>query len=363
MISTVQVSLNERSYNIHIGLGALNELERYRSVLNAKHALIITNETIAKLYGADFESRLSAMTNRTHLISIPDGEAYKSFASLEFICGELLRLRADRQSILIALGGGVIGDLTGFAAAIYQRGVQFIQVPTTLLAQVDSSVGGKTAINHPLGKNMIGAFHQPLAVLSDIAFFKTLPTREFAAGMAEVLKHGLIIDKLYYDWLGVNAQKIQSLDPDALTQMIVRSCEIKADIVVRDERETSGLRALLNLGHTFGHAIESATRYERFLHGEAVAIGTVIAAKYSQRNLGLSQDDVQSIERAFAAYKLPTTVSDITSDTMINYMMSDKKNEAALLNLILLRQIGRAEFVRGVPPVAVQSFLTALLAH
>jgi 3-dehydroquinate synthase len=363
MITTVQVPLNDRSYNIHIGPGAINEFEQYRDMLAGKRVFIITNDTIASIYGADFTARLQALASQVNLISLPDGESYKSFSSLEFICGELLRFRADRQSILVALGGGVIGDLTGFAAAVYQRGIQFIQVPTTLLAQVDSSVGGKTAINHALGKNMIGAFHQPLAVFSDLAFFKTLPAREFAAGMAEVLKHGLIVDRPYYDWLAENASLIRSHDATALTHMIVRSCEIKANIVARDERETSGLRALLNLGHTFGHAIESATNYERYLHGEAVAIGTVLAAKYSQHQVGLQAPAVHKIERVFADYALPTQVNDVSAVSLVNYMLGDKKNDNASLNLILLSEIGRAQFVRGVQPTQVQTFLTSVLSR
>jgi 3-dehydroquinate synthase len=364
MLKSLTVDLHERGYPILIG-DAFNNIQLLASKISGRRLVIVSNPTVASLYRGVIDSILRPHAVAVNYVEVPDGESFKSFQSLEYVCSELLKLNADRKTILVALGGGVIGDLTGFAASIYQRGIDFIQVPTTLLAQVDSSVGGKTAINHPLGKNMIGAFHQPIAVLSDISTLQSLPSREFAAGMAEVIKHGLILDRGYFDWLQINAKKIAARDSLTLTQMVLRSCEIKADIVKRDERETLGLRALLNLGHTFGHAIESATQYKQYLHGEAVAIGTCLAAKFSQQHNGLAQGAVDRIESVFTTFVLPIQLpkASISPATMLGYMRNDKKNEQAKLNLILLPEIGRAVLQKGVDETTVMGFLEKQFAE
>ena len=279
---TLTVGLGERSYPIHIGPGLIGQPALFSPHLKSGRAAVITNETVAPLYADAVERTLAACGTRFFRVVIPDGEAEKRWETLDRVYGELLRAQADRKTVIVALGGGVVGDLAGFAAATYQRGVPFIQVPTTLLAQVDSSVGGKTGVNHPLGKNMIGAFHQPLAVIADTATLDTLPDRELAAGLAEVIKYGAIRDLPFLDWLEANVDRLRARDPAALAYAIGRSCEVKAEIVALDERE-AGVRALLNLGHTFGHAIETLEGYGTWLHGEAVAAGMVMAARLSAR--------------------------------------------------------------------------------
>jgi 3-dehydroquinate synthase len=367
MIQPLSIELSNHSYPIYVGANAHQCIDQLPAYLEGRAAFVITNPTVAAHYLPDLLKQLTPLVSKVGVIEVPDGEQYKSFETLTHICGELLRQHADRRSVLVALGGGVIGDMTGFAASIYQRGISFIQVPTTLLAQVDSSIGGKTAINHPLGKNMIGAFHQPIAVLSDTRCFSTLPDREFAAGMAEVIKHGLILDAEYYEWLKANRAQILQREPEVLRQMVVRSCEIKANVVKQDERETKGLRALLNLGHTFGHAIESATHYKTYLHGEAVAIGTVIAAHYSSVHHSLANEFVKDIETTFKSFGLPTHLKgsdaqELTARSLVGYMLNDKKNDSNLINLIVLPQIGKAHFQKGVSAVQVEAFLASHLA-
>ncbi|HEY5000024.1 MAG TPA: 3-dehydroquinate synthase, partial [Usitatibacter sp.] len=280
--AVLRVELGDRAYPIHIGAGLMDRPELYAPHVRGRLCAIVTNETVAPLYASRLERALRAAGATTIRIVLPDGEAFKTWETLDIIFAELLRARADRGTILAALGGGVVGDMAGFAAATYLRGVSYLQVPTTLLAQVDSSVGGKTAINHPLGKNMIGAFHQPRAVVADTSTLATLPEREFAAGLAEVVKYGAIFDLEFLAWIEDNAAGLEQRGAGPLAYAIHRSCEIKAQIVAADERE-SGARALLNFGHTFGHAIESASGYGNVLHGEAVATGMALAARFSAR--------------------------------------------------------------------------------
>jgi 3-dehydroquinate synthase len=275
-MQTLEVELGERSYPIHVGSGLLQQAGPVTEYLNRRHTLVVTNPTVENLYRARLEQSLAGVNHR--FLALPDGEEYKSLETLEKIYDALLEHRFDRQGTLIALGGGVIGDITGFAAATYQRGVDFIQIPTTLLAQVDSSVGGKTAVNHRLGKNMIGAFHQPRSVIADLDTLNTLPERELSAGLAEVIKYGLINDPPFFDWLESNMPALLERDPAALEHAVARSCQNKARIVADDERER-GQRALLNLGHTFGHAIETFVEYRGWLHGEAVGAGDVSEAR------------------------------------------------------------------------------------
>ena len=342
--TTLQVALGARTYPIVIGPRLLNDANLIKSRLPQLRVALITNETLMPIYGERFSQTLSEAGISVLPIILPDGEVFKDWLNLNRIYDSLLHHRCDRKTTLIALGGGVIGDIAGFAAATYQRGVPFIQVPTTLLAQVDSSVGGKTAINHPLGKNMIGAFYQPLLVLTDTDTLATLPDREFRSGLAEVLKYGLILDPAFFAWLEENMAALLKRDSTALAYAIRRSCEIKAQIVAEDERETAkqGGRALLNLGHTFGHAIESALGYGVWLHGEAVGCGIALAAQLS-KDLGML--DSMSCERAVALIERAGLVSrmpNITADEMLDHMERDKKNEGGAIRLILLNRIGEA---------------------
>ena len=294
-MQTVRVALGERAYPIHIGSGLLGRVDLLLPHLAANRVAIVSNTTVAPIYLDRVAGPLDAAGVRVTKVLVPDGESHKDWATLNLVFDGLLRTRCDRQTTVIALGGGVIGDLAGFAAATFMRGMPFIQMPTTLLAQVDSSVGGKTGINHPLGKNMIGAFHQPQLVLADVATLDTLPPRELAAGLAEVIKHGLILDAAFFDWLEANMERLVARDPEALTHAIRRSVEIKAEIVARDERET-GDRALLNFGHTFGHAIEAGLGFGTWLHGEAIGAGMVMAADLSRRLGHLRERDVDRVK-------------------------------------------------------------------
>ncbi|WP_295387680.1 3-dehydroquinate synthase [uncultured Thiodictyon sp.] len=340
MSTTLSVSLGARSYPIFIGAGLLADPGCYRPYIPGRQVTIVTNETVAPLYLAAVQSALEGY--RVETVILPDGEVYKTQAVLERIYDALLGARFSRDSTLIALGGGVIGDMAGFAAACYQRGVAFIQVPTTLLAQVDSSVGGKTGINHPLGKNMIGAFHQPRAVIADTATLDTLPGRELSAGLAEVIKYGLIRDAAFFDWLDTNLTALRECDPAALAEAIRRSCENKAEVVAADEHE-AGERALLNLGHTFGHAIETGAGYGNWLHGEAVGAGMCMAADLSARLGWLSAADLQRtrdlIERAGLPIAAPPELS---AERLLELMAVDKKVLDGRLRLVLLRGIGSA---------------------
>jgi len=337
---TLNVDLGARSYPIHIGSGLLADGDLYRSHLRSSQVMIVTNETVAPLYLEPVRQALDGLQVRE--VILPDGEVYKTLEVWNRIFDVLLAERFARDCTLIALGGGVIGDMTGFAAACYQRGVDFIQVPTTLLAQVDSSVGGKTGLNHPAGKNMIGAFHQPRAVIADTDTLVTLPQRELSAGMAEVLKYGFIRDAAFLDWLECHMTELMSRDPEALAHAIWRSCEVKAQIVAEDEFE-SGSRALLNLGHTFGHAIEAGVGYGEWLHGEAVGAGICLAAVLSARLGWLTEAELERTRRLIAGAGLPTgRPAALSPERMLELMAVDKKVLAGQLRLVLLRQLGDA---------------------
>lgn len=341
MIKTLEVALGNRSYPIHIGSGLLNQMELVLPHLKRKHVAIVTNTTVAPLYLKKLSDALTSVGVSVIEIVLPDGEAYKNGETLNKIYDALLKNRCERSTTLIALGGGVIGDLTGYAAATYLRGVPFIQIPTTLLSQVDSSVGGKTGINHPLGKNMIGAFYQPQLVLADIETLKTLPQRELSAGIAEVIKYGLIRDADFFDWLEINMGKLVSLDSAVTSDAVYRSCQNKAEVVAADEHET-GERALLNLGHTFGHAIENAMGYGVWLHGEAVAAGTMLAADLSQRLGWLSSTQVKRIANIMQAANLPTNAPALGAEKYIDLMGLDKKVQDGKIRLVLQQEIGKA---------------------
>ena len=335
------VALGDRAYDIHIGPGLIDDPNAYAGAIAGRDVLIVTNETVDPLYRSRVETAL-AHDHRIDTLVLADGEATKSMATLDTVTTRLLENRCGRDATVIALGGGVIGDLAGFAAAIYQRGIDFVQLPTTLLAQVDSSVGGKTGVNHPLGKNMIGAFHQPRRVLADIDVLASLPAREFAAGMAEVIKYGLIRDAAFFDWLEANMAAITARQPELLIEVIRRSCANKARVVVADERE-AGERALLNLGHTFGHALEAELGYGAWLHGEAVAAGMCMAADTSHRLGWLDAAQVTRIETVLAAAGLPTAPPATAPAARIHDLMyRDKKMSAGALRLVLLKDIGHA---------------------
>ncbi len=358
-MQTLRVELGRRAYPIHIGSGLIARPELLVPFIQAGRAAVVTNTTVAPLYLERMAAGLTASGLDVVRIVLPDGEAYKNWETLNAVYDRLLEARCDRQTTLIALGGGVIGDLAGFAAATSQRGVAFVQVPTTLLAQVDSSVGGKTAINHPSGKNMIGAFHQPLAVLADVNTLATLPERELRAGLAEVIKHGLIRDLDFFEWIEANIGQLLGRDTEALVHAVRRSCEIKAQIVALDERET-GPRALLNLGHTFGHAIETAMGYGEWLHGEAVAAGMVMAADLSHRLGSLGKDDVRRVVALLKRTGLPVTVSGITAPRFIELMSVDKKAAAGRIRFILLDRLGSAVICGDVPQDALLATLSAM---
>jgi len=340
-MQTLKVDLADRSYPIHIGRNLITDADLILPHLKRKHVAIVTNTTVAPLYLDKLTQTLQAVGVSVIPIILPDGEAYKNTETLNKIYDALLQNRCERSTTLIALGGGVIGDLTGYAAATYLRGVPFIQIPTTLLSQVDSSVGGKTGINHPLGKNMIGAFYQPQVVLADIDTLKTLPVREFSAGMAEVIKYGLIRDADFFEWLEAHIEKLMSLEESAISEAIYRSCQNKADVVARDEHET-GERALLNLGHTFGHAIENAMGYGVWLHGEAVAAGTMMAADLSQRMGWLSAAEVARIRALLTKARLPLDAPKLGADKYLELMQMDKKVADGKIRLVLQQGIGKS---------------------
>ncbi|HID81256.1 MAG TPA: 3-dehydroquinate synthase [Chromatiales bacterium] len=339
-MDTLKVDLGERSYPIYIGSGLLNQTELLTQHIQGQSALVVSNETIAPLYLNKLLPALEKFKSATCIL--PDGEQYKNLEVLNQIYTNLLEQHFDRKTTLIALGGGVVGDMTGFAAASYQRGINFIQIPTTLLAMVDSSVGGKTGVNHPLGKNMIGAFHQPQCVIIDTDTLDTLDDRELSAGLAEVIKYGLINDPDFFAWLEENMDKLLQRDKDALAYAIRRSCENKAAIVAADERE-QGMRALLNLGHTFGHAIETGMGYGNWLHGEAVACGMMMAAEMSHRLGWINADKVEDVRKLLQKAKLPTKPPEqmIASD-FLQLMAVDKKVIDGNLRLVLLKDIGKA---------------------
>lgn len=338
-MQSLMVDLGERSYPIYIGQKILSEA-LIKPFIKGNQVMVVTNDTIAPLYIDNLLANLSGFS--VDVTILPDGESYKDLTHLNLIFDSLLKNKHNRTTTLIALGGGVVGDMTGFAAASYQRGVNFIQIPTTLLSQVDSSVGGKTGVNHPLGKNMIGAFYQPQLVVADISVFATLPDRELSAGIAEVIKYGLIYDYSFFCWLEENMERFVARDADIIMKAVYRSCEIKAEIVAQDEKE-GGIRAWLNLGHTFGHAIETHQGYGNWLHGEAVAAGTMMALSLSSRMGWLSDEDVDRARHLFEKAKLPVTAPvNMSSTDFMDLMLVDKKVMNGQLRLVLLKALGEA---------------------
>jgi 3-dehydroquinate synthase len=337
----LSVTLGDRSYLIHIGAGLLDDAGMYSPFVASKSVAVITNKVVAPLYLERMQRALEKAEAHVFPVLIDDGEQAKAWTSLDHVIDALLAARCGRNSVIVALGGGVVGDLAGFAAAVYQRGIAFIQVPTTLLAQVDSSVGGKTAINHQRGKNMIGAFHQPLAVIADVATLDTLPDRELRAGLAEVIKHGFVLDLQFVSWLESNIDKLLRRDRAALTHAVRRSCELKAQVVAADERET-GLRAILNFGHTFGHAIEAGMGYGVWLHGEAVATGMVMAAELSVRAGTLRREDAERVRALISRAGLPVQGPNLAVERYLELMQVDKKAADGRIRFILLEGLGRA---------------------
>jgi len=355
---TVDVELGERSYPIFIGQGLLSKAELVAPYLGKGRVVIVSNDTVGPLY-INKARQMFPLQDVTEIV-LPDGEVHKDLDAISHIYNILLAGKFDRNTLLVALGGGVVGDITGFAAATYLRGINFIQIPTTLLAQVDSSVGGKTGVNHPLGKNMIGAFYQPRCVLADTDVLSTLPQREVKAGLAEVLKYGLVYDAEFFDWLAANSRGIGESDSVLLSQAIRICCEIKAEVVAKDEKE-SGIRALLNLGHTFGHAIETASGYGNWLHGETVAMGMVMAADLSRRlgwiDINVAQRIRGVLEENFGMPVLPP--ADITVEQYLNLMLSDKKAESGKIRFVLLKAIGKGAVDGDIEPSILERTLTA----
>jgi len=356
-MESLSVALGSRSYPIHIGAGLVDQRALYAPHLRGS-AAIVTNGIVAPLYLGRVRAALEASGARVAQVVVEDGEQAKGWPTLDRVIDALLAARLGRDALIVALGGGVIGDLAGFAAAVYQRGVAFIQVPTTLLAQVDSSVGGKTAINHARGKNLIGAFHQPAAVISDVATLDTLPDRELRAGLAEVIKHGVALDAALVVWLEQNIERLLARDRDALVYAVRRSCELKAAVVAEDERE-AGMRALLNLGHTFGHAIEAATGFGPWLHGEAVAAGMVMAAELSRRAGMLAASDARRIEALIARAGLPTRAPKFAPERWRELIALDKKSAAGRVRFVLLEAVGRARLQAGIEDRLVDEAIAA----
>jgi 3-dehydroquinate synthase len=353
-VNTLTVELGERSYPILIGPGLLDSGSVVDAHVPRSAVLLVSNTTVAPLYAAMLKRGLKERTIIEAIL--PDGESHKTLTTLSRILDVAVANRLARDCTVVALGGGVVGDIAGFAAACYQRGVDYVQVPTTLLAQVDSSVGGKTGVNHPGGKNLIGAFHQPIAVIADTNTLATLPPREMRAGLAEVIKYGLIHDAAFFDWLEVNIDRLLGGNADALTHAICRSCEIKAEIVGRDERER-GDRALLNLGHTFGHAIESVTGYRTWLHGEAVGAGMLMAAAMSRECGYLSDADVARLRALLHRVGLPIAAPDVSPEAALEHMKIDKKVKAGRMRFVLLQRIGAALVTADYPAAALQATL------
>lgn len=340
MAKELTVELDERSYPIYIQPQLLEQAELLKQYITTSKVILVTNETVAPLYAEKIHVLLAGLD--WHQFVLPDGEQYKTLESFEKVCSFLLQKEAARDTTVIALGGGVVGDLTGFVAACFQRGIPFIQIPTTLLSQVDSSVGGKTAVNHPLGKNMIGAFYQPQAVFIDTSSLETLPAREFAAGMAEVIKYGIIYDYDFFCWLEQNVEALVALEQQAIEYAIFRCCQIKAEVVAMDEKE-SGIRALLNLGHTFGHAIEAEMGYGQWLHGEAVAAGTILASQAAEAKGWLQASDVCRIRQLTQAFDLPVAPPEqMNYQCFMQHMKHDKKVKAGKIRFVLPKAIGQA---------------------
>ena len=356
-MKTLEVDLGNRSYPIYIGADLIDRPELFKVCEKSSSIYIVTNTTVAPLYAERLTKTLGTFGKTVRTIVLPDGESYKDWKNLQLIFDDLLKFGADRQTMLVALGGGVIGDMTGFAAASFMRGIRFIQVPTTLLAQVDSSVGGKTGINHPLGKNMIGAFHQPVAVIADLNTLKTLPARELSAGLAEVVKHGAIADAQFLDWIEANAKPLLACDTDAMSHAVLRSCEIKSAVVSADERE-GGIRATLNFGHTFGHAIEAGMGYGEWLHGEAVGCGMVLGADLSCRLNYITRAEADRLKKIIQSMNLPIAPPKFGGERYLELMQVDKKTESGQIRYVVLEKIGKAQ-IQGVPDTQVLETLTA----
>ncbi len=357
-MQTTTVNLGERSYPIYVGRNLLEKPEIFRPFILGERAVVISNETIAPLYAKTLCDSISEFV-RTDLFCLPDGEIHKNIATVGHIFDRLLSIPCDRKTTILALGGGVVGDIAGFAAACYQRGVPYIHVPTTLLAQVDSSIGGKTGVNHPAGKNMIGAIYQPKCVVADINTLQSLPQRELQAGLAEVIKYGLIRDPEFFTWMEQNIDALLAHDLAALTYAIERSCINKAQVVEQDERE-SGVRALLNFGHTFGHAIENKLGYKDWLHGEAVAAGMVIAAQFSKRLNLIDEEQYLRVEETIGKFGLPIRPpSDMTEDEFLDAMAVDKKVDAGKIRFIVLEKIGKAFVIDDYPLSVLKQTLAA----
>ncbi|MGB0941856.1 MAG: 3-dehydroquinate synthase [Marinomonas sp.] len=353
-MQTLNVDLGDRSYPIYIGAGVRHKKELFADAIKGKQVMIVTNETVAPLY-LDALVNLLADDYQVDTCILPDGESYKTLTTYEMIMTRLLEARHNRTTTIVALGGGVIGDMAGYAAATYQRGVNFIQVPTTLLSQVDSSVGGKTGVNHALGKNMIGAFHQPQAVIIDTDSLSTLPKRELSAGMAEVIKYGMICDLEFFDWLEANMEALMALSQEHISDAIYRSCAAKAHVVAQDEKE-NGIRAILNLGHTYGHAIETEMGYGVWLHGEAVAAGTMMALDLSWRMGNLTDEDLVRSQAILKAAGLPTLPpTDMTLESFVRCMLVDKKVLDGSLRLVLVKALGDAIVTSDFPMTMFES--------
>ena len=357
-MKTLRVELGDRGYPIFIGQGFMGQAELVKPYVKGSQVLIVTNTVVAPLYLSACEAAFAEFDVQS--VVLPDGEVYKTLETLNLIFDKLVGQRFDRSCTLVALGGGVTGDMTGFAAACFQRGVKFIQMPTTLLSQVDSSVGGKTGVNHPLGKNMIGAFHQPECVVIDTETLNTLEDRQLSAGLAEVIKYGLIQDLEFFEWLEENIERLMNRDPEALSYAIERSCQDKAEIVAKDEKE-AGLRALFNLGHTFGHAIESGMGYGNWLHGEGVSAGTMQAVYLSKLLGHLSEKDVLRVYALFERVALPVkppTADEMSNQKFLDLMAGDKKVQAGTIRLVLLKSIGQAYVTGNYPDHLLERTLT-----
>ena len=356
-VETVTVDTGDTRYDILIGADVWADDASWAGLPKSAHAVIVTNTTVDPLYGDAVAARLAQLHSRVTRVVLPDGEAYKDWATLNRVFDHLLGEGCDRRTVLYALGGGVVGDMAGFAAATYMRGVPFVQLPTTLLAQVDSSVGGKTAVNHPLGKNMIGAFYQPRRVLCDLSALKTLPAREFSAGLAEVIKYGPVADDAFLGWIDTHLDDLLARDPAALAHAVRRSCEIKAQVVGADEKET-GVRAILNFGHTFGHAIEAGLGYGEWLHGEAVGCGMVMAADLSARLGGMAPEQAERLTNLIARAGLPVRAPALGEDRFLSLMRMDKKAEDGEIRFVVIDGPGRAS-MRPAPDALVREVIRA----
>jgi len=357
-LKTLNVNLGDRSYPIFIGQDLLDDAQLFAQFSTSSASFIVTNTTVEALYADRLEASLKANGQQVVRIVLPDGEGFKTWETLQTIFTGLLESNADRKATIFALGGGVVGDMAGFAAASYMRGIKFVQIPTTLLSQVDSSVGGKTGINHPLGKNMIGAFYQPIAVIIDLKSLLTLPPRELAAGLAEVVKHGAIADHLFLDWIESKVAALNSYDLNCLEHVVVKSCEIKSAVVAQDEKE-SGVRAHLNFGHTFGHAIETGMGYGEWLHGEAVGCGMVIAAELSVQLGYLSAEDKNRLLSIIHALHLPINAPKWDTSQYLSYMSHDKKAESGQIKYIVLEKLGQAKVEKVADGLVVSALRVA----